>query len=479
MSDDVRYQWLLHALRGHLRVLQATHQLTVLECVRLATALVRTLQDECRDDGADEAAIRAQLLQGDPQYAAAPGHSSAPAATVAAMPPLTLAAEPMAPPAPELPAEAASGRTLLFAAPVLARPTVTMDPALVAVPLDRSPEPDPFALFESPPPAGDDGELLDAVIIGQELAPEPDAGVQAGQLADAARRHPRLVTRTEVLVAVEGRAETATLLTRDISAGGMFVSTEQPPPAGTIVRITLRTLAGDLELRGRVVSALDGAQALTSGDEPGAGIQFTQLGESQRLALEHYVGGLAQQRKEEAAADVAATDDVLLRCARNFMANVDISEFYAAIEIDPAADADQVQARVDELGARFMAAAATGRPEQDALLLNAARILAHVAQTLTVPSRRLAYDFAHGHVRAEQRIATCAATGDSPDSLRAMWHQIFPDHLAQAQALLAEAVARSRAHDYVGAQTLGSQALERDPFNQKLAAAIAHWRQRQ
>ncbi|MBN2360915.1 MAG: hypothetical protein JXR83_15775 [Deltaproteobacteria bacterium] len=98
-----------------------------------------------------------------------------------------------------------------------------------------------------------------------------------------------------------------------------------------------------------------------------------------------------------------------------------------------------------------------------------------MAKTLTTPSLRLAYDFTHGHLRAEGRLAECAATGQSPAPLRLVWHQIYPEKLAAAEELAERAVAVSRAHDYEQACALIGQAIDLDPLNPKLRATRSHW----
>ncbi len=94
------------------------------------------------------------------------------------------------------------------------------------------------------------------------------------------RQHRRARLVTEIRCESLGRQEM--LLSRDISVGGIFVSTAEPFPNDSEVALVLRLEdAGPLlNCRGRVAYAVKGL---------GMGIQFSELSEETRGAIEKFV----------------------------------------------------------------------------------------------------------------------------------------------------------------------------------------------
>lgn len=93
--------------------------------------------------------------------------------------------------------------------------------------------------------------------------------------------------------------ELVALYTKDISHGGMFVGTDEPPARDTqvAVRVRLPGEAGTLALEGVVVHVVTAAQAGAMGCAAGFGIQFTNLTRERRSALQR----LVEHAKEVAA----------------------------------------------------------------------------------------------------------------------------------------------------------------------------------
>lgn len=94
------------------------------------------------------------------------------------------------------------------------------------------------------------------------------------------REHRRARLVTQVRCEALGREEM--LLTRDVSIGGLFVSTKDPFPMGSEIAVALQIQTGarPLAARGKVVYSLKGL---------GMGIQFTELGDDARGSLQKFV----------------------------------------------------------------------------------------------------------------------------------------------------------------------------------------------
>lgn len=94
------------------------------------------------------------------------------------------------------------------------------------------------------------------------------------------REHRRARLVAQVRCEAMGREEI--LLTRDVSVGGLFISSKEPFPMGSEIALALQLAAGGkaLSTRGKVVYSLRGL---------GMGIQFTDLTEESRAALQKFV----------------------------------------------------------------------------------------------------------------------------------------------------------------------------------------------
>jgi len=430
MAMDTRTELMLRALGGHLGVVEQIFQASRVDSICIVAALLRQLVDEGRTSA--HGALMRQVLHGqDPALA----------------------------------------ETLFAVATTTSSSWGVADD--VPLEVDLSGVADPFAGFELQPPPAADGPV-DAEAIGLELVPVP-ASEPADLDPAAVRRHPRFVSRHQVLVALGGRDELKALWTHDISAGGLFVITDDQPSKGTQVGIKLHTPDGDLDLNGMVVRTVDNAAAAATGDVAGVGVRFTDLTAERRQVLERYIAGVSQHLRAEAAVEVPAGSDELLPRARRLLAQFDAAEYYGAIDLAAAARDTEVQQRIAELTTLFSQAAGVGSPEQRDIVQQASRAHERIQKTQATTTRRLTYDFTHGHVRSVERLAEAAAAGQSAEDLRATWHTIFPEKLAEAQTLSARAVAASRQHDYIDACVCTGEAIALDPFNPLLRERVARW----
>jgi uncharacterized protein (TIGR02266 family) len=94
------------------------------------------------------------------------------------------------------------------------------------------------------------------------------------------REHRRARLVTQVRCESLGREEM--LLTRDVSVGGVFVSSKDPFPTGSDIALALQLAAGgkSLSAHGKVVYSLKGL---------GMGIQFLDLDDENRVTLQKFV----------------------------------------------------------------------------------------------------------------------------------------------------------------------------------------------
>lgn len=94
------------------------------------------------------------------------------------------------------------------------------------------------------------------------------------------RQYRRVKLVTQVKCEPLGREEL--LLTRDISAGGLFVTTKTPLPLHAEVTVSFRLDPGaaPISFRGQVVNSVAGL---------GMGIQFLDMDEDAHLAIQKFV----------------------------------------------------------------------------------------------------------------------------------------------------------------------------------------------
>lgn len=109
---------------------------------------------------------------------------------------------------------------------------------------------------------------------------EPESGGTYIKPGIEKRQHRRAALVTEVRCAALGREEV--LLTRDVSSGGLFVSSRKPFPMGSEIALKLKLPGheGLLSARGTVVYSLKGM---------GMGVQFTDINEDLRGDLQKFV----------------------------------------------------------------------------------------------------------------------------------------------------------------------------------------------
>ena len=296
-----------------------------------------------------------------------------------------------------------------------------------------------------------------------------------GVAAVAKKRQPRFVTRDRVAVQVDGREDLKTLWTDNICKGGLFINTDDPPPVRSKVMVGLATPDGTIQLEAEVVHVIDAAMAAQCGYPAGVGLQFGSVTAAQRDVLEKYISGVVQRLApaEAVEAQVTARLQEVVALAQNFLRQLEASELYDALDVPPESDADDIFVRVQQLRRLFTEPLPEMTPVQRTRVDAALKQLDRVSNLLIEPKRRLDYDFRHGHVRAEQRIAA----GEPVAELRASWAYTFPDRVQLAARFAGQALQADEKGDRAAAIKAGTTALELDPFNTELRAVLEEWQQ--
>lgn len=488
MPGDDRSRRQAWALRAHLQALADLEGIDATGRVRLVAALLADAMVGGRVAGVDHRSLERLVREGEemaldvfgrgPDEAGGPLSRLLSSASAPAPSDATSSARPSAPavlvldppegstsseagpeaPVPASVAEALPGDLLfddLFA-------TLAQDDADAAPASGQADEPIPDLPLEALIPLGADGGGFDQVPTTSEV-----------DLALLLRRHTRFETRDKVVVQLAGRDELRALYTRDISKGGLFVTTDDPPPIGSQLRVTLETPDGTMVLSGRVVHVMTPAQVQASGADPGVGVQFDDLDRKTTQLLERYIEGLAQRLDGAAASGPDLSGP--LEIARKLMRHVEASELYLAVDRPPTASDDELRVRIEELRGIFGRAEETADEAERARFTGALRMLDRLGRVFADRTRRLAYDFQHGHERVEARYAEAAGDQARLNELRGVWRKVREESMRRANSLAAEALGAEKARDYATAARKAEEAIAHDPFYPPLRERAASW----
>ena len=199
-------------------------------------------------------------------------------------------------------------------------------------------------------------------------ATEPDKTPEAF-VEEVQRRYPRLVGDRLAQVELNHREDLRQLWVHDISKGGVFVETEEPPPTGTRLEVRLQTPDGTLSLHGSVVHVVDQESAKRFNMPAGVGLQFVDLNGDKRSAIQEYVDGLRRQLSSELDAPPGLSDEefeALVLRARKFMTAAESDELYRALDIETSASTPVIEKRVSALHDDLKKALQSAPPPQKA-----------------------------------------------------------------------------------------------------------------
>jgi serine/threonine-protein kinase len=274
--------------------------------------------------------------------------------------------------------------------------------------------------------------------------------------------------------------------TENISKGGLFVRTEQPPARGTTVEVIIETPDGAFKLRAEVVHVIDEATARQVGHPSGVGLQFIDLSPENKAAIFRYVEGVADRLEQNlgsaggsssgAGAPTGASVERALARAREFISGIEKNDLYGALVVPPNAPAQDIAQRLADLRQVFSGAKDKASPPQLARLNAALKLLDRAAALLNAPERRLEYDLKKGHASVEEYVARAKKkTGPSLGELREVWIRVFPERLEQAAAAAHKAFEAKRKRDLPNAVQAGRAALALDPFHEELRQTVEAW----
>ena len=311
--------------------------------------------------------------------------------------------------------------------------------------------------------------------------PRDDAPTKAPEtfVEEAQRRYPRLVGNRLAQVELSHREELRQLWVRDISKGGVFIETNEPPPTGTRLEVRLKTPDGAISLHGLVVHVVEAASAERFKMPPGVGLQFVDLNPENRRSIQEYVDGLkAKLTSELAPYDNISSEeiDLLVVRARQFLLAAEEDQLYKALDIETTASFAAIDKKVKELQDALSQALRGAPPPQQARLQAAQGVLKRVGRLMTNEQSRLEYDFRHGHIRAKERLANAhSGTGPSLEILRRTWNRVSHERVDQAALLTRRAFAARQAKRWDDAIRFAKQALKLNPFFEELEKTLEAW----
>ena len=293
----------------------------------------------------------------------------------------------------------------------------------------------------------------------------------------AKRRHPRFVTRQSVELHAEDRNDLRNVWVADISKGGLFVETDDPPPIRSRVEVAIQTPDGVIKLAAEVVHVVDRDQAASFGARPGVGLQFVDLDAKLRTAIEAYVEGLSNTLTDDVKPSRPQTNQkAVIAVIKRVMKGFENEDIYAALGVPPLASTKEVEVRASEVlrlletgGDALAAAQATRAAHVRGLVRKASALLLD-------PVRRLDYDLRHGHLYPRERLAI--ADEAEQQRLRQVWHHQNPDAMPQAEKHVNLALRYEGVMKYKEAIEQAHEALRYDPFNSDLWTALDTWEQR-
>lgn len=292
------------------------------------------------------------------------------------------------------------------------------------------------------------------------------------------RRDPRFIARQQVELTAADRTEVRKIWMENISKGGLFVLSDDPPPLRSRVSVRLTVPGGELSLSAEVVHVVSAADAQAWGTVPGVGLQFVALGDKQKKALNDYCEGLAAALSAQDSADLPPPKtpaSELQGALQSLFSGTDANDLYSAIGVRADASGAQIETRLNALAELFGTRAKGTPPAQAARQDNALKLLPRIRRLLVDPARRLDHDLRRGLVRMD---ALANKSLQEQRRLRDAWKVAFPDRLTQAESLSIQAASAAEAGDPGRAVQLGEQALRLDPLNVALRETIRSWKKK-
>lgn len=109
-------------------------------------------------------------------------------------------------------------------------------------------------------------------------------------MSESERKDKRYAANTALLVKCESWGDFAQSYAADVSQGGMFILTDEPPPLLSFVDVKMGLPEGhEIVLRGRVVHVIPPAQAAAEGRQAGVGVEFQEVEPEFKRQIHHLV----------------------------------------------------------------------------------------------------------------------------------------------------------------------------------------------
>jgi Tfp pilus assembly protein PilZ len=191
----------------------------------------------------------------------------------------------------------------------------------------------------------------------------------------ANRQLPRWTDATTVRVTLqEGSAQEAWM--RNISQGGMFVETTQPPARGSVVTVELGAGNAVMVLHAEVVHVVDSAMAFQCAQPAGVGLQFVDLTREKRLAVEAYVAGRVNTLEADLRPPMpSAPLDRVLSSVKRLYDGLEAQDALGALGLSRETTATDVKTRVAALERVLSLPPPEATPPQRARIQGALKML--------------------------------------------------------------------------------------------------------
>ena len=279
------------------------------------------------------------------------------------------------------------------------------------------------------------------------------------------RQHERLQIEQKVTVQVADRASLKEMYIKDISRGGLFISTEQRFELRQRIQVTLQIAADNcIVLPGEVVHIVSAEQAKTWHSPPGIGVEFTALESGLKKTLEDYISGLRQNLSKDL--EQSEVDTKLLQAVEEAQYNNDL---FAALNLSATANEMEislaVSVRLETLNKLWKDPRLSPK-----LRHRFARAIATLERCNTVlgdAEKRLRYIFRTGLV-PPQELALLAEPHEVRHEIATQWSRRYPEAAETAQRLEQLAYQSKFSGDLTSARRSAKLALQQNPFLYKL-----------
>lgn len=280
------------------------------------------------------------------------------------------------------------------------------------------------------------------------------------------RRHERLPLGHKVTVQVADRPSLKEMYIRDISRGGLFISTEQAFALRQHIEVAISVAEQDsIILPGEVVHIVSKEQAEAWHSPAGIGVEFSPLEAEQTQALEDYIPGLRKRLSEDLKqAEVDTSLLVTIEKANrsnDLFAAIGLSAEASEIDISLA-----ISVRLETMTKLWQS------PQLSPLLRDRfARSIATLERCSTVlgdTGKRLRYIFRTGLLQAKELAALAEPYKQVRQEIAQQWSRRYPEAAQTAQRLEQLAYQAQLQGDLDSARRSAKLALQQNPFLYKL-----------